>query len=118
MQVPLEVYCPDVTNPEALHLYLTEQVEGLAHRFPGAVQHCRIAVERPHRHPRTGAGWSVKIEATVPSHGEFSASHDGGRHDHSDDVYQTTDQAFAALRRQLEKFWHGRRDARRQPEPR
>ncbi len=114
MQVPLEVYCPDVANPEALHLHVTEQVEGLARHYPGALHHCRVAVERPHRHTHT-AGWTVKVEAMVPSYGQLCASHDGGSHKHSDDLYGTTEEAFLRLRRQLDKLWHGRRDARRQP---
>lgn len=115
MQVALDFHGPEVKTSEALRLHIQEHVEELERRFPGYVQRCRVAIERPHRHHKKGTGWTVKVELSVPAHHELSAIAAGGRGgEDPDDAYLTANHAFLAIGRQLERLCDMRRDKARQ----
>jgi cold shock CspA family protein len=68
------------------------------------MQSCRVAVERPNRHPRSGSGYRVRVDVTVPPAHEIAVTrepHQGSIHDDLDRVLLD---AFGAARRRLKRL--------------
>lgn len=65
MQVPLKITFRDVPKTEAIEALVREKAAKLE-RVCDAIISCQIAIERPHRHEKTGNPYRVRIAMTVP----------------------------------------------------
>jgi ribosome-associated translation inhibitor RaiA len=69
---------------------------------------CRVAVEAPHHHHRSGRHYRVRVEASVPGD-RLVATHEADAHHAYTDPYVAVRDAFDAMRRQLEDYVRLRR---------
>lgn len=69
-------------------------------RFHPSITACRVVVEAPHRHRKTGTPYRVRVDITVPG-AELVAGRDPPEHRAHADVYVAVRDAFRAARRQL-----------------
>ena len=107
MQLPLEIAFQNLDPSPAIEAEIRKRAEKLD-RFHEHVMRCRVVVEAPHKHQRSGHLYRVLVDVTVPG-GEFVANRNP-EHDHAhEDVYVAIRDAFDAIRRQLEDYARKRR---------
>jgi ribosome-associated translation inhibitor RaiA len=102
MQVPLQVSFKSIPN--------TTVVEGLirqkAHKLERVCDHlssCRVAVERPPKHPEDGNPYRVRIDMTVPPGHEVVVRNEPGRGKTKDPLDVVIRDAFDTASRRLRK---------------
>jgi ribosomal subunit interface protein len=101
MQIPLQIAFKNMDSSPALESLIEEKARKLE-RFSDRITSCRVVVEAPHRHHRTGKLYEVSIEITVPPKGEVVVNREH-RHDPAhEDVRVAIRDAFDAAVRQLE----------------
>ncbi len=94
----------------ALEEHVMARIEGLEQLFE-RITSCRVFIEAPARHHRKGGVYQVRVELHVP--GEHLVVGRPTHHQAShEDPYAAVDDAFRALRRQLEGHLQKRRDVR------
>jgi ribosomal subunit interface protein len=101
--MPVQITFHGVERSDALSEMLADQA-GRLRRLFGGIIHCRVRVEAPHRHQRTGYPFRVAVDLTVPG----QTLVEEGLHE---DPYQAAHQAFDAARRRLVAGRHRRRPA-------
>jgi cold shock CspA family protein len=78
---------------------------------------CRVAVEKPQAHQRSGNPFRVRIDLTVPPDHELVVIRDSSEGDLHEELSTVIRDAFAAMRRQLRKLVEKqRRDVKAHPE--
>ena len=102
MNVPLEIAARNVQLAESDEAAIRDRVAKLADLYDRLVS-CRVAVELPHRHRRSGVTYSVRIDMTVPG-GELFVGRKRG-----ETLLSAIQQAFNAAERQLRKHAARRR---------
>jgi len=65
MKLPLQIAFRNMKPSEAVDARVREQVAKLETFYKG-IMHCRVMVELPHRHRKSGDLYHVRIEMTVP----------------------------------------------------
>ena len=65
MQVPLEISIRDIEDPGWIEVDVRQQAARLE-RFSDAIIACRVEVAQDHKHPRSGEGYRVRIEVSIP----------------------------------------------------
>jgi len=103
MQVPLEVTYRNVGKAAAVET-LIEQKTAALEEVCNHITSCRIAVEKPHSHQRTGNPYRVRIDLRVPPGHEIVVKREpdeGAMHDSLDVVLRD---AFDVARRQLKEI--------------
>jgi ribosome-associated translation inhibitor RaiA len=70
-------------------------------RFCDHIIGCRVALERPQRHQRSGNPYRVRIDVTVPPGHEIVVSCDPHKSEMHDDLAVVVNRAFKAAARQL-----------------
>ncbi|MFW6066836.1 MAG: HPF/RaiA family ribosome-associated protein [Myxococcota bacterium] len=103
MQVPLEIVYRDFDSSEPLDRLVREQTAKLE-ELCDHITSGRIALERPHAHPKSGSYWRVRIDLHVPPGHEVVVRHEGGDGDVHEDLYQAVRDAFDKARRRLQKL--------------
>jgi cold shock CspA family protein len=118
MQVPLELTLRDVPGRARL-LPLVERNAAKLERVAGGIVRCRVAIEQPQRHQRSGSPYRVRIDLTLPPGKEVVVRREPGEGSLHDPVETVVLDAFKAARRQLARIAEIRRGDRRRPaEPR
>jgi hypothetical protein len=74
MKLPLQTIYRDCPRSEALETLIGVEAAKLEH-FYARIVSCRVLVEQPHRHRRSGAPFHVRIELAVPGE-ELVISHE------------------------------------------
>jgi len=100
MKIPLEITFRDVEKTESLERLIRERVKKLqqvAHHMTS----CRIAVEKPQRHQRTGNPFRVRINMRVPPGHELVVRKEPTEGDMHDDLATVIRKTFNSARRQL-----------------
>jgi cold shock CspA family protein/ribosome-associated translation inhibitor RaiA len=100
MRVPLELTFRNVEKTRALEEYIRDQVRGLDQASDSLVS-CRVAVEKPQEHLRSGSPYRVRIDLRLPPRRELVVRREAGEGDIHDDVRTVLSQAFEAARRKL-----------------
>jgi cold shock CspA family protein len=78
---------------------------------------CRIAVEQPQEHQKSGNPFRVRIDVTVPPEHELVVIREAGEGDLHEQLPTVIRDAFGAMRRQLRKLVEKqRRDVKAHPE--
>lgn len=65
MTLPVHVTFRDLANDDALEALIRERAEAL-HATYDRLLNCRVLIEVPHRHHRSGNRYHVRIELSVP----------------------------------------------------
>lgn len=110
MQVPLETNLRDLTEHEARHAQtiIAEQVARLDH-LAGDLISCRVAIQKPQQHQRTGSPYRVRIRVTLPPGHELVVTKEPGDNDFHDQLATVLRDAFHAVERQLKDTMERRR---------
>lgn len=65
MTIPVHVAFRDLASSDTLEALIRERAETLQHTY-SRILNCRVLVEVPHRHHRSGNRYQVRIELSVP----------------------------------------------------
>jgi len=103
MQVPLEISYRDVQKTDAVEDLIYEEADKLE-RVCDYIMSCRVAVEQPHKHQRTGKHYRVRIDLTVPPNHELVVTRDSGDSEAVKPIHAVLRSTFNAARRKLEKL--------------
>ena len=103
MQVPLEISLRGVQEAENIKELIREKVAKLERTCDYMIR-CRVAVERPHQHQRSGNPFRVRIEMTVPHGHELVVKRESGEGDMHQTLPAVLRNAFDAARRQLKEL--------------
>lgn len=102
MQVPLEISFREIEKNEALEALINDEAAKLE-KICDYLISCRIAVEKPHEHQRSGSPYRVRIKVTLPPGHEIVAVRESGESDMHEPLHTVLRNAFEAVQRQLKK---------------
>jgi cold shock CspA family protein/ribosome-associated translation inhibitor RaiA len=103
MNVPLEISFRNVRKTEAVESLIREKADDLKRMHQNIIS-CRVALEAPQQHQRSGRAYRVRVTLTVPQGHELVVSRDPGGGDLHDELTSVIRDAFEATRRQLQKL--------------
>src|ERR1044071_3888760 len=103
MQVPLTMTFRKVRKTAAIENLIRQQATKLD-RVCNHMVSCRIAIEKPQEHQRTGNPFRVRIDVTVPPEHELVVTRDSNEGDLHEQLPTVIRDAFTAMRRQLMKL--------------
>jgi len=116
MQVPLEISYRDVDKTDSIDSLIRQKVAKLEQVCDYMIS-CRVAVEKRHRHQRTGEPYRVRIDIRVPPEHELAVERISARGEREEPLPTTIRKAFEAARRQLKKLVEKQRgEVKRHPE--
>jgi cold shock CspA family protein/ribosome-associated translation inhibitor RaiA len=105
MEVPLQLTQRDV--PGTRQAEVEERVRKCAarlERFHDRIVSCRVAVERPHLHERSGNPYRVRVEVSVPPGHDVVATSEPGDFALHDDLLTVINRTFEAVERQVKEL--------------
>jgi cold shock CspA family protein/ribosome-associated translation inhibitor RaiA len=118
MQVPIEITFRDVPSNEAIRALVEEQARRLD-RFCENLTSCRVAIEHPQRHQRSGNPYRVRIELTLPPRKDLVVVQEPQDNEMHLGLPAIVRRAFRTMERQLKDMTEVRRgDVKSHPEPR
>ena len=100
MDVPLEISFRDVVKTDDLEALIRDQATKLE-RVCNRLASCRVAVEQPHRHPKSGSWFRVRIDLTVPPGKEIAVKREPGEGDIHEDLHHVIVSTFKSAKRKL-----------------
>jgi ribosome-associated translation inhibitor RaiA len=100
MQIPLEITYRHVPKRAEVEARIRQKAAKLE-RFCDHIIGCRVALERPQRHQRSGNPYRVRIDVTVPPGHEIVVSYDPEKSEMHDDLDVVVNRAFKAAARRL-----------------
>jgi ribosome-associated translation inhibitor RaiA len=105
MKVPVQITFRNTPSSDSLEALIREKASHLETFYDGIVG-CRVFVEIPHRHHRTGNPVHVRVDLTVPG-SELVVTHEAslrGTPDEAEGAAVAIREAFDIARRQLQDF--------------
>jgi ribosome-associated translation inhibitor RaiA len=107
MKIPLEITYRGLQPSDVIDEVIRKQVAALERRYD-RIMACRVSVEAPHRHQKSGNRFRVRVDLTVPGKEIVAGrSHEAdGAHE---DLRVALRDAFRACRRQLQDHARVRR---------
>ncbi len=102
MLIPLQITYRGMKESEALSAVVRTRVGKLEH-FYKDISGCRVLVEQPHHHKRSGEHFHVRIDLTVPG-GELVVEREPSLRTRHEDAYVAVTDAFRAARRELQDY--------------
>src|SRR5688572_24598282 len=116
MQVPLNVTFRNVLKDAAIENLIRDQAAKLE-RVCDHIVSCRLAVEKPQEHQKSGNAFRVRIDVTVPPEHELVVTREASEGDLHAQLATVIRDAFGAMRRRLKKLVEKQRgDVKRHPE--
>lgn len=103
MQVPVTMRFRNVRKTAAIEDLIRKQAAKLE-RVCDHIVSCRIAVEKPQEHQKSGNPFRVRIDVTVPPEHELVVTREAGEGDLHQQLSTVIRNGFGALRRQLRKL--------------
>jgi cold shock CspA family protein/ribosome-associated translation inhibitor RaiA len=103
MQVPVTMRFRNVRKTAAIEDLIRKQAAKLE-RVCDHIVSCRIAVEKPQEHQKSGNPFRVRIDVTVPPEHELVVTREAGEGDLHQQLPTVIRDGFGALRRQLRKL--------------
>ena len=103
MQVPLQMSFRKVRKSTAIEDLIRDQAAKLE-RVCDHIVGCRIAVEKPQKHQKSGNPFRVRIDVTVPPEHELVVTREASEGDLHEQLPTVLRNAFGAMRRQLRKL--------------
>ena len=107
MLIPVQITYRDMEESEALSTIIRTKAQKLE-RYFSRIGGCRVLVEQPHRHHRSGKHFHVRIDLTVPG-GELVVEREPALRSRHEDPYVAVTDAFRAARRELQDYVRRRR---------
>lgn len=107
MLIPLQITYRGMDESQPLSALIRSKAHGLE-RFYRHISGCRVLVEQPHRHKRSGEHFHVRIDLTVPA-GELVVEREPTQRSRHQDAYVAVTDAFRTARRQLQDYIRRRR---------
>ncbi len=108
MQIPLDVTFREVQKTEELQNLIEEKVEKL-NRVCGHLVRCRVVIEQPQKHQRSGSPYAVRIETTLPPEHVVVVKREAGEGNMHDPLSTVIRDAFNAAERKLKSQVHKQR---------
>jgi cold shock CspA family protein/ribosome-associated translation inhibitor RaiA len=103
MQVPLTMTFRNVTKSTSLEALIRKQAAKLD-RVCSHLVSCRVSVEKPQSHQKSGSSFRVRLDVTVPRDHELVTVRNSGEGDLHQRLPTVVRQAFDATQRQLKKL--------------
>ena len=103
MQVPLNVTFRNICKDAAIENLIEKQSAKLE-RVCDHIVSCRLAVEKPQEHQKSGNSFRVRIDVTVPPEHELVVTREAGEGDLHEQLPTVIRDAFGAMRRRLKKL--------------
>jgi cold shock CspA family protein len=103
MRLPLEISFRNIRRTEAVEALIREKADDLK-TMHESIMSCRVAVEAPQQHQRSGRAYRVRITLTVPPGHELVVSRDPSGGDLHEELTSVIRDGFEAARRQLQKL--------------
>jgi cold shock CspA family protein len=103
MQIPLEIAYRGIEKSDEIEALIREKTEKLE-KICGYISSCRIAVEKPQKHQKSGNPYRVRIDVTVPPGHEIVARREPSHGNVHTDLPAEIREAFDAVRRQLKEL--------------
>jgi cold shock CspA family protein/ribosome-associated translation inhibitor RaiA len=103
MDVPLELSFRQVRKSDQLEELIRERAAKLD-KFHSRMTSCRVAVEKPHVHQRSGSPYRVRIEVRVPPGHDLVVEERPKEHGMHDSLERVLIDAFQAMERQLKEL--------------
>lgn len=98
MNIPLQITYRDMDASDGLDSEIRRRATELEKYFDRIIR-CRVIVEAPSQHHRTGQDYQVRIELSVPGQELIAGDRDG-----NEDVYVALRDSFATAERELKKY--------------
>lgn len=103
MDVPIQISFRGVEGTPDLKEMIHRKASDLE-KYHSRINSCRVAVEKPHAHQRSGSPFRVRIDVTVPPGKELVVDRGQRNGDLHDDLKIVINDAFKAMRRQLKEL--------------
>ncbi len=103
MKVPLEILFRGVERTEAIETLIREKAAGLE-KVCNYIISCRVAVELPQEHQKSGRPYRVRITLYVPPGHEVVVRRESSEGMLHDELSSVIREAFEAARKQLKKL--------------
>jgi hypothetical protein len=101
MRIPLELGCVGIPKTEALEA-LVRREAGKLERVCAHMISCRVSVERPQKHQRTGSPYRVRISVRVPPNHDLVSKREAGEGGMHEELATVVRKVFRAMQRQLQ----------------
>lgn len=101
--VPTEISYRDVQKTDEIETLINEKVDKLE-QICYNLSSCRIAIEKPQEHLRSGNPYRVRIEMNVPPGHKLVAKQESGEGEMHDNVVTVLQDVFDSAQRQLKKL--------------
>jgi cold shock CspA family protein len=103
MQIPLEIAYRGIEKSDDIEALIREKTQKLE-KICSYISSCRIAIEKPQKHQKSGNPYRVRIDVTVPPGHELIASREPSQGDMHTNLLTEIREAFDAVRRQLREL--------------
>jgi cold shock CspA family protein len=103
MKVPLTMTFRNVPKSPAIESLIRKQAAKLERICPHLVS-CRVAIEKPQSHQKSGNSFRVRLNVTVPPEHELATLRNAGEGDLHEQLPTVVRRAFDATQRQLKKL--------------
>ncbi|MFP4330737.1 MAG: HPF/RaiA family ribosome-associated protein [Alkalispirochaetaceae bacterium] len=103
MNLPLELSFRDGTKSEDIEALVRQKAAQLE-RYNDHISSCRVAVEKPQEHVRSGSGYRVRVDLTVPPRHELVARREPGQGSAQEDLQAVIRDVFVDAGRQLKEL--------------
>jgi ribosomal subunit interface protein len=102
MQIPLEITFRHMDSSPAVEAKIRERAQKLE-RYHDHIMSCRVVVEAPHTHKRSGNLYQVRLDIKVPGK-ELAITQHHPQDQAHEDIYVAIRDAFDAAGRRLEEI--------------
>jgi cold shock CspA family protein len=110
MNVPLEISYRDIERSETIDQAVNGEVDHLE-EVNDHISSCRVSIEKPQSHIRSGSPFRVRIDVTVPPGHEIVAKREPGQGEMHEELTTVILDAFDRARRQLQELNERQGDA-------
>jgi len=100
MRVPLELSCVNITKTGALEKLVLREADKLG-RVCAHMISCRVSIERPQKHQRTGNPYRVRVNVRVPPGHDLVSKREAGEGGIHEELATVVRKAFRGMQRQL-----------------
>ena len=103
MQVPLEITFRGMNHSAAVEEWVNERAAKLD-KFYSNIISCRVAIEKPQSHQKSGSAYRIRVEVYVPHKHQIIVRREAGEGDMHDNLYLIIKEAFDAALKQLKNL--------------
>jgi cold shock CspA family protein len=117
MNVPLEISYRDIERSDVIDNLVNGEVDHLE-EVCDHISSCRVSIERPQKHIKSGSPYRVRIDVTVPPGHEIVSKREPGQGEMHEELSTVIIDAFDGARRQVKELSERQdKDVKRNREP-